>query len=437
MIRQSTPPMFVEAVDKLRAAWPEPKSPYRLSLSANTFGTAEIAAALEALVRGPMTMGPRVNAFERAFADAHGAVDAVFCNSGSSANLLAVAALTRMRAPDGKPVLQPGDEVIVPAVTWSTTLWPVAQVGAVPVLADVSPETLNLTLETVKRALSPKTRAIFAVHLLGNPAPVDALRDLCAERGLTLIEDVCEALDARLPGGPAGTFGCMGTFSFYFSHHICTIEGGMVVCNDPELADHLRVLRAHGWTRHLSPERRAREEAASPDIDPRFLFVDQGYNLRPTDVQAAIGLVQFDRRLEFLKRRREVAAVWMALRDELSALFEPIRFEPGASHFALPMLLRPDAPPRQVLFDWLEANGVETRPLVAGNLARQPALAHMAHRIAGPLPGADALHERGLYLGIHPNQSDADIAWLGEVLRAFAQRTATKVRTADGARMAS
>jgi CDP-6-deoxy-D-xylo-4-hexulose-3-dehydrase len=394
----------------------------------------EIAAALEALVRGPMTMGPRVAAFEAAFARAHGCADAVYCNSGSSANLLAMAVLARPQGPDAGPVLLPGDEVIVPSVTWSTTLWPVAQMGAVPVLADVDPATLNVTVASVERAISPKTRAVFIAHILGNPAPIQEIAELCRQRGLILVEDVCESLDAEIDGQRCGTFGRMGTFSFYFSHHICTVEGGMVLCTDPADGDRLRIQRAHGWTRNLPPASKAMWEQRNPDVDPRFLFVDSGYNLRGTDVQAAIGLVQFDRRLEFLQRRREVADLWMAARDRHPDVFLPMRVAPGSSHFALPLVLQPGLT-RADLATFLERHGVENRPLVAGNLARQPALQHVPHRIAGPLTGADVVHERAMYIGIHPSMADADANLVVALLDQFAAEvrsgrltTATKDR---------
>jgi len=414
------PESFLEAVRGLRRAFPEPASPYRLPLTQNTFGDLEIAAALEALVRGPMTQGPRVAAFEAEFARAHAAADAVFCNSGSSANLLMLSAMSRPGDVGARGGPAPGDEVIVPAVTWSTTLWPVIQVGGVPVLADVSPDTLNLTVESVERALSPRTRAVLAVHLLGNPAPVDALADLCRRKGLVLIEDCCEALDADLAGRKVGTFGRMGSYSFYFSHHISTIEGGMVLCADPEDAQRLRILRAHGWTRQMPETARRAVERAHPDLDPRFLFVDVGYNLRGTDLQAALGRVQFARRAGFLARRREAAAAWGAARDRHANLFLPFAASPGSSHFAFPLVLRPGtAATRQGLIDHLEARGVETRPLVAGNLARQPALGRLPHRIAGPLTGADTLHERAIYIGIHPMLSDEQIALLPPLLDEF------------------
>jgi len=416
------PAEFLETVRALQRAYPEAASPHRLPLTLSTFGEREIAAALEALVRGPVTQGPRVAAFEAEFAAAHGAPDAVFCNSGSSANLLALAVLARPAGREPRPAIGPEDEVVVPAVTWSTTLWPVVQVGAVPVLADVSPETLNVTAASVERALSPRTRAVFVVHLLGNPAPMEELTDLCRRRGLILIEDACESLDAEVGGRKAATFGRLGTFSFYFSHHICTIEGGMVLCAGPEDAERLRILRSHGWTRPMSDASRQAIEKEHPDLDPRFLFVDAGYNLRGTDLQAAIGRVQFARRSGFLERRRRAAAAWTAARDLHADLFAPVRFGPGASHFAFPLVLRPEAPAtRRRLVEFLEARGVETRPLVAGNLARQPALTRLPHRIAGPLTGADLLHERAIYVGLHPRLTDAQIDFLPQVLEELAR----------------
>ncbi|MBM4344111.1 MAG: DegT/DnrJ/EryC1/StrS family aminotransferase [Deltaproteobacteria bacterium] len=418
---QAPPPEFLAAVAALRERFPEPRSPYRVPLTTNTFGDDEIAAALEALVRGPVTLGPRVQAFERAFAEAHGASDAVFCNSGSSANLLAMAVLARPQGAGRGPDLAPGDEVVVPSVTWSTTIWPVAQVGAVPVLADVDAATLNVTAESVERAVGPRTRAVFVAHILGNPAPIAQLRQLCDHRGLHLVEDVCESLDAEVDGRKCGTFGRMGTFSFYFSHHMCTTEGGMVVCQDADDGDRLRIQRAHGWTRNLPPLSKARYEALHPDIDPRFLFVDMGYNLRPTDVQAAIGLVQLRRRLEFLQARRNAAGLMAAARDRNGDVYLPMRIAAGSSQFAFPLVIRPGLPAtRADLARFLEGRGIENRPLVAGNLARQPALGLVPHRVAGPLHGAETLHERAMYIGIHPNIGLDEVACVADAIDAFA-----------------
>lgn len=377
-----------------------PVSKYRHPLTVNTFGDEEVAAALEVLASGLMTMGERTFEFERQFACSQGGVqDAVFCNSGSSANLLAISALR----------LQPGDEVIVPAVTWPTTVWPIIQTGGVPVLVDVSPETLNMTVESVERAITPKTRAVFVVHLLGNPAPVVEIMRLCRDRRLALLEDACEALDAEVQDVPVGSFGRFGTYSFYFSHHICTIEGGMVVCGAGE-ADGLRALRAHGWTRQMSAINREQYEQSNPEIDPRFLFVDHGYNLRSTDLQAAIGLVQLKRRLGFRAMRRRIASELS--RAVQGSAFESFEFAQGANPFAFPLILRTGVR-RSDVIAYLEKRGVETRPLVAGNLARQPGMQRYPH-VLHSLPGADVLHERALYIGIHPN---TDVEYVSEVVR--------------------
>ncbi|MEY2532094.1 MAG: CDP-4-dehydro-6-deoxyglucose reductase, partial [bacterium] len=254
------------------------------------YGADEVSAALDCLLDQQVTMGERVREFEQAFAEFMGSRHAIMVNSGSSANLLAMSVLASDRIPNG---LRPGDEVIVPAVTWATTISPVLQLGCVPVLVDIDADTPNRRPQDLADAISPRTRAIFPVHLLGNPIDMPALMDVAAEHDLMVIEDTCESLGSTIGGRKVGSFGQFGTFSFYFSHHITTIEGGMLVTDDDELADLARSMRAHGWTRDMS--NRDELEAASPWIDPRFLFVNLGYNLRPTELQAAFGLVQLGR----------------------------------------------------------------------------------------------------------------------------------------------
>lgn len=369
----------------------------------------EIAAAIACLRSGHVTQGEKVAEFERVFAEAHGysADKAVFCNSGSSANLLAVSALD----------LQPGDEVIVPAVTWPTQVWPIVQCGGVPVLVDVDPETLNMNPESATSAF-PGPDTAFCVHVLGNtdlplPESVDRAREELIE--FNFLEDCCEALGVTHENRLVGTFGRFGTFSFYLSHHITTIEGGMVLCRDAADADRLRVMRNHGLSRHLSSAAKRQAEEANQDIDPRFLFVGMGYNLRGTDVAAAIGLAQWPKREVWAQRRREIAAHWTAALD--TSVFALIKWAAGAVPFAFPLVLRGDG--RNRLVAHLEAAGIETRPILAGNLARQPAMRKVRHRIAGPLTGADILHDRGLYMGLSPQLTDAQVEYLPQVLRAF------------------
>ena len=216
-------------------------------LAADTWGPEEHAAVERVLASRKVTMGPEVQAFEEAFAAWHGSRHAIMVNSGSSANLLAVGAFFFRK---DRP-LQRGDEVLVPAIAWSTTYAPLQQYGLRVRFVDVEIETLNVDMAQLEAAITPRTRAIVAVSILGNPAALDEMRMLADARGLVLIEDNCESLGAELEGKKTGTFGHVGTFSFFFSHHVTTGEGGMVITDDAELADLVRSLRAHGWTRDL------------------------------------------------------------------------------------------------------------------------------------------------------------------------------------------
>jgi CDP-6-deoxy-D-xylo-4-hexulose-3-dehydrase len=346
-----------------------------------------------------------------------GAPFAVMVNSGSSANLLAVAcAANPLRARH----LRRDDEVLVPAVCWSTSVWPIVQAGLTPVFVDVDPRTLNISIDDVRRKLTPRTRAIMVVHVLGNACDMQAIRTLAEERDLVVIEDACESLGTVSHGRSAGTHGDFGTYSFYYSHHMTTGEGGMVVCRTPEDQDLLRCLRAHGWSRHLS--NRAEIDAEYPDIDSRFVFVNLGYNVRPLDIQGAIGLVQLER----LPRMNE------ARNDNRVRMVEALRGHPRwrgqfqiaeaerectPAWFGLAMLLTGDRPLREFL-DALTARGVENRPIISGNFCRQPAWQRLGYAIdPRSFPGAEAVHHRGFFIGVQSRPlSDARIAALADRL---------------------
>lgn len=368
-------------------------------LSVPLYGAEEVCGALDALLDQQVTAGRRVREFEQKFADFIGSRHAVMVNSGSSANLLALSVLTHGSLPGG---LRPGDEVIAPAVAWSTTLAPILQIGCVPVLVDIDPHTLNLRADDLVEAISPKTRGIMPVHLLGNPVDMEGVMDIARPRELWVVEDTCESLGSSIGARKVGSFGDFGTFSFYFSHHITTIEGGMLITDDDRLADLARSIRAHGWTRDMA--NREELERANPWVDPRFLFVNLGYNLRPTEVNAAFGLVQLERLEEFNERRRENARY---LVDALSGLSHSIRFvseqEGGRSTWFGFTVMLPDGDTRRALSRHLEARRIETRPIVAGNLAVQPAFRDNPHRTVGSLANATQVGERGLFIGNHPN----------------------------------
>lgn len=362
-----------------------------LPLQVVGFGPEEVIDAAEAMIGTYVTMGERVRTFEAQFASWAGCDTGVMINSGSSANLLLFSALVAC----GR--LLPGDEVLVPAVGWSTTLFPIVQAGLVAVMVDVDPATLCLCPQAAARAAGPHTRAAFPVHLLGATAAIQPLHDL----GLMVLEDACGAHGAELGGQRVGSLGLAGTFSFFFSHHITTVEGGMVVTGDSALADCMRSQRAHGWIRERTDA--AGLAATHADIDPRFLFVTPGYNLRPTEMAAAFGLQQLARLDGFVARRRANHALWCEL---ISAAELPLRVfpeAPGTLHagFAFPMLVEADAPyERADLMRFLETRRIATRPISGSNLARQPAFSLLpSTRIPHPLPVADTVHERGFFVG--------------------------------------
>lgn len=350
----------------------------RLPLAVAPFGADEVAEAIAALLDGQLTMGPRVAAFERAWASYVGVQHAVAVNSGSSALLVMLAGLIET----GR--LQRGQRVIVPAVGWSTSLFSVAQAGLLPVLVDVNADSMGLE--------GGFDDPVLAVHLLGCPSRATAP---------LVLEDACGAHGAAVGDQRVGARGAAGAFSFFFSHHISTVEGGAITTDDDALADAMRSLRAHGWVR----ERRDKAAlvAQHPEIDERFLFVSAGYNLRMPDLCGAFGVHQVRRLPGFLARRRANHAAWCA---QIAALQLPLRVFPelpGTTHaaFAFPMVLDADSPlTRAQLCAHLEARGIQTRPISGSNLARQPAFARLpAVQVDGPLPVADAIHERGLFVG--------------------------------------
>lgn len=386
---------------------------FHYPLAQSTWGEAERRAAIAVIESGRTTMGVQVAAFEERFAAQIGAKYAVMVNSGSSANLLAVAALFLTET----PLARAGSVAIVPAVSWATTYYPLCQYGLKLRFVDIDPATLNFDLAALARALDDEVSVVFAVNLLGNPNDYDAVGRLLAGRGVTLIEDNCESMGARLGGRSAGCFGRIGTFSTFFSHHISTMEGGVCVTDDEELYHILLSLRSHGWTRGLpSPNRLAQPDARGA-FHEAFRFVLPGYNLRPMEVSGAIGLEQLKRLPGFIARRRQTA--WR-LRDRFADLAAiRLQSEIGESSwfgFAMTLTKETNASRDEVVAR-LTASGVETRPVVAGNFARQAVMTHLLHEPPGPLPAADEVHEQGFYIGNNP-MDDADLDRLYDAVKA-------------------
>lgn len=395
---------------------------YKVPLNQNTLGDVELEGVQRVLASGRFTMGPVCAAFEEEFAAYLGESNAVMVNSGSSANLLAFFCLANplFQAPSGYRRWQPGAEVIVPAVTWSTTIWPIVQAGGVPVLVDSDPETLQMRPEAVREAIADRTVAICAVHILGNAAPIQELTAIAQEHGLFVIEDTCEALGVRTHDRYVGTFGLIGTFSFFFSHHMTTIEGGMLVTEDDRSADLLRALRAHGWTRQM--RKPAQFGPFNADLDSRFLFVTTGFNVRPTELNAELGRHQLARLAGFNEQRRTHSEEMkrQLANGPAKDRIAPMRVRNGITpaFFGFPVLCE-STKVRNGLREWLEKAGIETRPIVCGNMARQPAMQYLAHRVSGTLAGADAIMDRGLYWGLHPLMSAEDISYITETVNHF------------------
>lgn len=399
---------------------------YFYPLAVDTLGPEELNAAHRVIDSGRLTMASEVRAFEAEFAAWVGAPYALMVNSGSSANLLVVETMLRRSRESGE--WQPGDEVLVPALAWPTTVWPLLQLGLKPVFVDIDADTLALDLEQAQRALTPRTRGMFLIHVLGRVPAMAPYVDFCAAHGLTLLEDTCESLGGHSDGRHAGTFGRAGTFSLYFSHHISTIEGGVVVVADRALYDDLISARAHGWTRGRDDA--ARWASEHPAIDDRFLFVTAGYNVRPTDLQGAIGRVQLMKLDAMLDARTRLAghvadvvagaAPWLRLVGASMLGGAGGRRARRHSWMTLPFVVDEDAPMSAAeVKAALERHGVETRPIIAGNFARHPGVRRLLPDSPVSFPVADAVFARGLMIGCHPTASPASLASLESALRAL------------------
>lgn len=357
-------------------------------------------------------MGPRVAEFERAFAKRFGARFAVMVNSGSSANLVAIASLFHRRE---NPLVR-GDEAIVPAVAWSTTYAPLWQYGLKMTVVDVNPSTLNVEIEAVRQAITPRTRLLVGVSILGNPAPLEELRKLADEHGLIFFEDNCESLGAKLNGQFTGSFGLLSTCSFFFAHHISTMEGGMLLTSDPELFELARALRAHGWTRELQSDSQIYTRDQD-EFQEAYRFLVPGYNLRPLEMSGAAGLCQLRKIDAMISARRKNAAHFQELMKGESRF--QIQEERGeSSWYCFPMIVRPGSGLRraEVLARLREAQ-IQFRMITGGNVMRHDYAARMGLAATGALPGADLVHDHGLFVGNAPFDLCPQIDRLVRVLR--------------------
>ena len=370
---------------------------FKFPLATSSWDQDEQDAIQRVIASDMYSMGPEVAKFEQQFAAIMGSKHAVMCNSGSSANLLMVAALCYTR----ETPLQRGDEVIVPAVSWSTTYAPLHQYGLHLKFVDIDPHTLNYDLDQLATAISDKTRLIMVVNLLGNPNDFDAIDKIIGDRDIPVIEDNCESMGATLNGKQAGTFGIMGSYSAFFSHHISTMEGGLVVTNNTELYHLMLSLRAHGWTRNLPKENLVTGTKSDDPFEESFRFVLPGYNLRPLEMSGAIGQAQLAKLPDLIDGRRRNGALFQSALGNHPDL--RIQRETGTSSwFGFSLVIKPESKlNRRILVDQLNAKGFECRPIVSGNFAKNEVLKHFDHSIHGALENAEYIDQNGLFIGNH------------------------------------
>ena len=393
------------------------------------FDAEELTHLVDASLDFWLTTGRFAERFEREFARVFGLRHAILVNSGSSANLLALSCLTSPRL--GERRLRPGDEVITVAAGFPTTVNPIIQNGLIPVFVDVHIPTYNIDVTQLDAALSDRTRAIMIAHTLGNPFDLGAVRAFAKQHDLWLIEDCCDAVGATYDGRSVGTFGDLATVSFYPAHHITMGEGGCVLTDRPLLKTLVESFRDWGRDCWCAPgsdntcgKRFDWQLGELPlGYDHKYIYSHIGYNLKATDMQAAVGVAQLGKLDAFVDaRRRNFARLYEGLKplEEFYVLPEATpRSNP--SWFGFPLAVRPEAPfTRNDLVRHLNERKIGTRQIFAGNLLRQPAYQDIAHRQIGDLPGTDFVMNQAFWIGVYPGLDEHQIGYVVDTLHAFA-----------------
>lgn len=381
-------------------------------LATSTWDEKELQAIQSVIDRDMYTMGAAVVQFEKDFSTFIGRRYSVMVSSGSTANLIATAALFYTK----NPKLKRGDEVIVPAVSWSTTYYPLHQYGLKLKFVDIDLETLNYDLTALKEAITDRTKMIMVVNLLGNANDFESINTMIKDKDIILLEDNCESMGAEYKGKQAGTFGIMGTFSTFFSHHMATMEGGFVTTDDEELYHILLSLRAHGWTRNLPKENLVCKK--SDDwFEESFRFVLPGYNVRPVEMSGAIGIEQLKKLPDFLLQRRKNAKLFVELFENHPDFM--VQKEIGnSSWFGFSLIIKPTSSLKRIdVVKKLMDKKIDCRPIVTGNFTRNEVMKYFDYSIHKELSNADYLHENGFFVGNHQINLDVELRYLLEVLQ--------------------
>ena len=370
-------------------------------LASDTFAIDDLISGIKVMISGRLTMSEITKKFEKEFARYVGSKYALMVNSGSSANLLAFFCLVN---PKAKQKLNRGDECLIPSLCWSTSLWPILQSGLKPKFVDVDVKTLNMNLKDLKKKISKKTKAIMAVHILGNSTNMTELIKISKNKNLQIIEDTCESLGSKFKNKSLGTFGRFGTFSFYVSHQITSGEGGMIVCNDKKDYEILHSLRAHGWDRGLNKKN-----------NKNFNFINSGFNLRPMDITASIALNQLRKLNKFKKNRsfnRDVIIKKLLRSKTWSDQFQfidPVKYL-KPSWFGLPILLKGRyIKTKKNFLNFLNKNKIETRPIISGNFLNQPSIKlYKLNKKNEKFKSAQEIEDRGFFIGLPTEKISLD-----------------------------
>jgi len=384
----------------------------RYALATSTWDEKELNAIQSVIDKDIFTMGDSVKQFEEDFSKFLDKKYCVMVSSGSTANLIATAALFYTK----NPMLKRGDEVIVPAVSWSTTYFPLQQYGLKLKFVDIDLDTLNYDLYALESAITDNTKMIMVVNLLGNPNDFDTINEMIKDKDIFILEDNCESMGAEYKEKQTGTFGVIGTFSTFFSHHMATMEGGFVTTDDEELYHILLSMRAHGWTRNLPKENKVCTK--SDDwFEESFRFVLPGYNVRPVEMSGAIGIEQLKKLPNFLEQRRKNAKQFVELfKDHKDFMIQ--KDMDNSSWFGFALIIKKDSKlNRKDVIQKLQENNIDCRPIVTGNFVRNDVMKFFDYEIHEELKNADYLHDNGFFIGNSQVCLDNEIKFLREVLK--------------------
>lgn len=372
---------------------------YFYPLVENPYRKKDINSAIKVLKSNKIISGIKTINFQNSFKKKIKTNNALMVNSGSSANLLALQCLIN---PYRRKRLKRGDEILIPSLCWSTSLWPIIQSGLKPKFVDIDKSTLNIDLNDLKSKISKKTKGILIVHVLGNSTNMDELMKIKNKNKLILIEDTCESLGTKFKNKYLGSYGEFSSFSFYSSHQISSGEGGMICCKDNKDFEIIKALRAHGWSRGLKNEKKISKE--NKHLDKRFIFYNSGFNLRSTDIAASIGLSQFkdlDKFIKIRKLNKNKITNEIIKNKKICNKIKILKENKGvkASWFGVPIILSKKIKKNRFI-NKLEKNGVETRPIISGNFLKQPSVKKYKLNRKINLNKADYINKYGFFIGL-------------------------------------